>query len=192
MIQKIVDALMNKQSQNCVISHDDEKIYRYGYVLLCEVVLNIIIAFAIGIFFSKMKEVSFFLGMYIPLRSFCGGWHANKIWKCTVISNIILLLQVYGIEKIIMHLSIKEMLLSLFLNMVCIYFIAPVETEMKKISLDERKIYRRKIRFIFIFHVIIVIISVRFDIAEFVYSTMYVYIVQNILLLMEIIKQNKI
>ena len=49
-----------------------------------------------------------------------------------------------------------------------------------------------KIRFIFIFHVIIVIISVRFDIAEFVYSTMYVYIVQNILLLMEIIKQNKI
>lgn len=37
MVQKIVDALVNKQSQNYVMTDEDEKIYRYGYVLLCEV-----------------------------------------------------------------------------------------------------------------------------------------------------------
>lgn len=114
MIQKIVDVLVNKQSKNQVMTDEDEKIYRYGYVLLCEVFFNIIIALAIGIVFSRTKELIFFLSMYIPLRSFCGGWHANKIWKCTVISNAILLLQVYGLEKLLSHLSIGTMLLMFF------------------------------------------------------------------------------
>ncbi|MGN1196827.1 MAG: accessory gene regulator B family protein [Acetatifactor sp.] len=191
MVQKIVDALVNKQSQNYVMTDEDEKIYRYGYVLLCEVFLNLVIALAIGIVFSKTKEVIFFLGMYIPLRSFCGGWHADKIWKCTVISNAILLLQVYGIENIIIYLSIRDMLVIFFLNMVCVYFISPVDTEMKKISQDERKTYKRKIKFILVFHVIIAIITVLFDADEFVFSLMFVYIIQNVMLLIEIKKHRK-
>ena len=42
MIQKIVDVLVNKQSKNQVMTDEDEKIYRYGYVLLCEVFFNMI------------------------------------------------------------------------------------------------------------------------------------------------------
>ena len=57
MIQKIVDVLVNKQSKNQVMTDEDEKIYRYGYVLLCEVFFNIIIALAIGIVFSRTKEL---------------------------------------------------------------------------------------------------------------------------------------
>ncbi len=191
MVQKIVDALVNKQSQNYVMTDEDEKIYRYGYVLLCEVFLNLVIALAIGIVFSKTKEVIFFLGMYIPLRSFCGGWHADKIWKCTVISNVILLLQVYGIENIKMYLSMNGMLLIFFFNMICVCFISPVDTEMKKISQDEKKTYKRKIKFILIFHVIIAIITVLSDADEFTFGLMFVYIMQNVMLLMEIIKHKK-
>ena len=191
MVQKIVDALVNKQSQNYVMTDEDEKIYRYGYVLLCEVVLNLVIALAIGIVFSKTKEVIFFLGMYIPLRSFCGGWHADKIWKCTVISNVILLLQVYGIENIKMYLSMNGMLLIFFFNIICVCFISPVDTEMKKISQDEKKTYKRKIKFILIFHVIIAIITVLSDADEFTFGLMFVYIMQNVMLLMEIIKHKK-
>ena len=191
MVQKIVDALVNKQSQNYVMTDEDEKIYRYGYVLLCEVFLNLVIALAIGIVFSKTKEVIFFLGMYIPLRSFCGGWHADKIWKCTVISNVILLLQVYSIENIKMYLSMNGMLLIFFFNMICVCFISPVDTEMKKISQDEKKTYKRKIKFILIFHVIIAIITVLSDADEFTFGLMFVYIMQNVMLLMEIIKHKK-
>lgn len=191
MVQKIVDALVNKQSQNYVMTDEDEKIYRYGYVLLCEVFLNLVIALAIGIVFSKTKEVIFFLCMYIPLRSFCGGWHADKIWKCTVISNVILLLQVYGIENIKMYLSMNGMLLIFFFNMICVCFISPVDTEMKKISQDEKKTYKRKIKFILIFHVIIAIITVLSDADEFTFGLMFVYIMQNVMLLMEIIKHKK-
>lgn len=189
MIQKIVDALVNKQSQNYIITDEDEKIYRYGYILLCEVFLNLVIALTIGIFFSKTKEVIFFLGMYIPLRSFCGGWHADKIWKCTVISNAILLLQVYGLEKLLNHLLIRVMLLIFFLNIICIFFMAPVETEMKRISHQEKQIYRRRIKLIFALHVIIMLILTLGNANEFIFSLMFVYIIQNTMLLLEIVKQ---
>ena len=52
MIQKIVDVLISKQLQNHTMTDEDKKIYRYGYVLLCEVVLNLAIALVIGIFFG--------------------------------------------------------------------------------------------------------------------------------------------
>ncbi len=191
MIQKIVDVLISKQLQNHTMTDEDKKIYRYGYVLLCEVVLNLAIALVIGIFFSKTKAVMFFLGMYIPLRSFCGGWHADKIWKCTVISNVILLLQVYGLDNLRNWLSIRMMLLMFFLNMICIFFMAPVETEMKKINHKEKQIYRRRIKLILALHLITMIIITIANIIEFVFSMMFLYVVQNIMLLLEIVKIRK-
>ena len=152
MIQIIVDALVNKQSQSHQMTDEDEKLYRYGYILLCEVALNITIALVIGIVFSKVKIIMFFLCMYIPLRSFCGGWHADKIWKCTVISNVILILQVFCLQNLLSRLSTGTMLLVFFLNMICIFCVAPVETEMKKISQEEKYIYVRKIKIIFVLH----------------------------------------
>ena len=191
MIQKIVNVLVIKQSQHQAMTDEDEKIYRYGYILLCEVILNLIIALVIGIVYSKFNITMFFLGMYIPLRSFCGGWHADKIWKCTVISNAILLLQVYGLERLLSHLSIVVMLLIFLLNMICIYFVAPVETEMKKISQEEKQIYKRRIKLIFTLHLIIMLIITLGNIDELIFSLMFVYIIQNIMLLLEIVKHKK-
>ena len=113
MIKRVVDAIINKQIKEHMLTTQDEKIYRYGYILLCEVILNILIALIIGFIFKEQKIIVFFLFMYIPLRSFCGGWHADKIWKCTIISNIILLLQIFGKRFILQSMTIG-MLIGLF------------------------------------------------------------------------------
>ena len=189
MIQKIVNALVKKQAQHQIMTDEDEKIYRYGYILLCEVILNLIIASVIGIVYKKFIITMFFLGMYIPLRSFCGGWHADKIWKCTVISNAILLLQVYGLERLLNHLSIVVMLLIFLLNMTCIYFVAPVETVMKRISHQEKQIYKKRIRLIFVLHAIIMLMLTLGNAYEFIFSLMFVYIIQNAMLLLEIVNK---
>lgn len=188
MINKIVEKLVNKQFQSEIISEEDKQIYKYGYILLCEVVLNLAIAVVIGIIFSKIKEIMFFLCVYIPLRSFCGGWHANKIWKCTIISNIILLLEVYCIENIINFVSSEKMLIICFFNMICIFFIAPIETEKKKISHDERLGYRKKIRVILVLHLITILATILWDNKQMEFSIMFAYITQNIMLLLEIVK----
>lgn len=59
MIKRIVDVLMREQSENCIIKETEDEIYRYGYILLFEVALNLVIALVIGIVFSKIKDVFF-------------------------------------------------------------------------------------------------------------------------------------
>lgn len=188
MTNKIVETLINKQSQNEIITNEDEQIYRYGYILLCEVVLNLVIALIIGIVFLKTKEIMFFLCVYIPLRSFCGGWHANKIWKCTIISNAILLLQVYCIENIVNLISSERMLIICFFNMICVFFLAPIETEKKKISHEERLIYRKKIKVMLVLHLITILATILWDNKQLEFSIMFAYITQSVMLLLEIAK----
>ena len=101
MIHKITDQMVENQVQKQMINSEEINIYRYGYILVFEVVSNIILALVMGIILRKMDIILFFLFLYIPLRSFCGGWHADKIWKCTLVSNFILLLEVLCVEYIV-------------------------------------------------------------------------------------------
>ena len=68
---------------------------------------------------------------------------------------------------------------------------APVETEMKKINHKEKQIYRRRIKLILALHLITMIIITIANIIEFVFSMMFLYVVQNIMLLLEIVKIRK-
>lgn len=189
MMQKLVDAIINKQIEEQALTTEEANIYRYGYILLCEMILNIIIALIIGLIFGELKMISFFLFMYIPLRSFCGGWHADKIWKCTIISNLILLLQIFGIRFMLQNMTLG-MLTGLFvvclLNILCI---APVETEAKKINRNERRIYRRKIYWIILVQTVTFVILALLSTNEFIFSLAYVYVVQNVMLVLELIKK---
>lgn len=189
MLQKIVDSIIQRQLKNHTISAEDENIYRYGYILLGEVILNSVIALIIGIFFMEIKTVAFFLCAYIPLRSFCGGWHADKIWICTIISNVILLLQIYLIKNILPYMSISYMFPILIVNMICIFLLAPVETKMKKISENEKYTYKKRIKWILAIHLVITLIMAILMLNEFVFSMMYVYLIQNVMLLLEIVNQ---
>ena len=85
MIEKLVDKIISKQLEENTISTEDINIYRYGYILVYEVFVNIIVAAIIAGISGEWLLVTLFLVIYIPLRSFCGGWHADKFWKCTII-----------------------------------------------------------------------------------------------------------
>lgn len=188
MIQKLVDTVINKQIEEKVLKMEEINIYRYGYILLCEVILNLIISLIIGLIFGELKMISFFLFMYIPLRSLCGGWHADKIWKCTIISNIILLLQILG-ERFLVQNMVIYMIIGLFMFcLISILHMAPVETESKKISASERHIYKKRIYCIILIHTVVFVVLVLVDAKEYIFSMGYVYVVQNVMLVLEVLK----
>lgn len=66
---------------------------------------------------------------------------------------------------------------------------APVGTEKKKISYEEKQIYRRRIKLILALHIIIMLIITLGNANEFIFSLMFVYIIQNAMLLLEMVKQ---
>lgn len=188
MIQKLVDTMINKQIEKKVLKTEEIRIYQYGYILLYEVVLNLIFALNIGLIFGELKMISFFLFMYIPLRSFCGGWHADKIWKCTIISNIILLLQILG-ERFLAQNIVIYMIIGLFVFcLISILHMAPVETESKKINTNERRIYKKRIYCITLIQAVVFVVLVLVDAKKYIFSMSYVYVVQNAMLVLEMLK----
>ena len=48
MIEKFVNKIVNKQLEKDIISKEDANIYKYGYILMCEVLINICIALVIA------------------------------------------------------------------------------------------------------------------------------------------------
>ena len=55
MFGKLVDIIVKQQVENEIISKKEVDIYKYGYYLLLEIIMNIIIAIFIGLFFKTSK-----------------------------------------------------------------------------------------------------------------------------------------
>lgn len=144
MLQRLIDKMIEREIEQKIIKPEEVSIYKYGYILVYEVVLNIILSVLIGILFDSIVNVLFFLVVFIPIRSFCGGWHADTIWKCTVVSNIILVLEIIYVENVIKHLKIWILYPIFVLFLIYIIYVAPVETRTKRISQNEKEVYRKK------------------------------------------------
>lgn len=48
--------------------------------------------------------------IFIPLRMYCGGWHASKSWACSVLSNIIIVFVMIIDKYKIIRMSYKDVL----------------------------------------------------------------------------------
>lgn len=158
MIKKIVDYMLEKQIAEGLITREDTSVYQYGYTLVFEVIVNLIVAIILGILMHKLFVICFFLFIFIPFRSFCGGYHANSAWKCTLLSNIILFFASTLYLKFNMTFLMERKMIWIFFEIVCISIInclAPVQSSNRKLSFDERKKYKRIIKIILIIHIVI-------------------------------------
>ena len=81
MIKALVNGIVELQLQLQILHENEIEIYYYGYTLFFELLINIAISLIIGILMGNIAELIFFLCTFIPLRSFCGGYHADERWK---------------------------------------------------------------------------------------------------------------
>lgn len=188
MIQRIVNRIVDIQIKNQSIQQEDINIYKYGYFLLLEVIINLIISFTIALFFDDIKTLLFFLLFYIPIRTYSGGWHANEMWKCTFISNIILVVAESISNFFIDYIPVGYCVFFMILLGIYILAVSPVDTEYKPLEKAEKIIYGKKLKIIFIIHLMILILFLIFYEKKGIIIFEYVYEVQAIMLTIEIIK----
>ena len=97
------------------------------------------IALVIGLVTNRLGELLIFLLLYVPLRSFCGGWHADKLWKCTIYSNsmLILLCITISYEKIFFRPII--MVLIFIIGIILLYVIDSIKIKKDLIYTEQIK-----------------------------------------------------
>jgi len=140
-MKRLVSIILNFMIKNNVISKDTEEIefYRYGIEITLSSLINIALISIIGIVTNYTFESTMFLAVFITMRSFTGGYHANTYIKCNLvisISFVILLL----IFKIIRHISLKSIILIAIFQVVTIVLLAPIENKNKPI--ENRTVYK--------------------------------------------------
>lgn len=121
---------------------EDKEVYRYGIQQGLNLALNILTTIVIGALCGMVYPSILFLVCYMPLRSFCGGYHAKTHLRCYIYSVImitsILLVTKYAAFNIVLY----EILV--LISLIIILLLAPVEDENKKLDSVEKGVFRKR------------------------------------------------
>ena len=138
--EKAVDYFIHKEA----ILLEDRGLYIYGFFLLFSQVIFFILTALYGLLFSIPLESILFYIMFTVIRSYAGGFHASKESMCTVSSSIALFLSVYTIKLLVKVSPLVAPLLSSVISLILIEIIAPLDSEAKQLTEQERKEYKKK------------------------------------------------
>ena len=142
MLERVSGKIVDWQIEKGILSDAERAVYRYAYELLLNQVINILIAVLIAVVFGAPLPVLLLLISYIPLRSFCGGYHADTNLGCTFVSAVMIWCMCWIYQNIREGLFITY---YPFIYIVSGYFViryAPVQDKNK--PLDEAEIIRYK------------------------------------------------
>lgn len=182
MIEKWVDHMIQKQVENGFILDGDIALYRYGYLLLVEMLISFSGALLTGIIFHKLGIVFYFHIVFIPLRIFAGGRHADKFWQCALISWMILAGGMILTSVLSSLIQIDFILFFYILCVLVILWMSPVGTKNKPILSEERAIFKRRVFWVVGMESILVLFLWTKSYNEFLFLTTYAYFVQSVLL----------
>lgn len=132
MLHKTALQLADRLLKGGVIDAGSKDICVYGFELLISFLFSTSLVLIAGVVLGKVPETAAFLIVYILLRSYSGGYHANSYAVCTVVT-----LSVYFAVILLssfVNVNITAYVFLMFAGLVLLALLAPVRNEHKKIS----------------------------------------------------------
>ncbi len=155
MIKRLSENIVNWQVGKSILSNKQSALYQYAYEVMLNFVINILIAILIAITLNVPMQVFVFLASYMPLRSYCGGYHAKTNGGCTIVSTILILV-VCLIERVLTGVLGTLIIPVCFaISGVFIYVYAPAADKNKPLDEIEIEHYRKKSRFVWLVEALI-------------------------------------
>lgn len=132
MLYKISARLADRLLNRGAIAAEKKDIYVYGFQLLISFLFSTSLVLLIGAVFGKIGETLAFLIVYILLRSFSGGYHANSYAVCTIVTISVYLIII--LMSSLINVNLIAYLSLLLCGIILLAFMAPVRHPNKKIS----------------------------------------------------------
>ncbi|MDE5738016.1 MAG: accessory gene regulator B family protein [Oscillospiraceae bacterium] len=134
--QKITDFLIFKG----IIEKEDSDVYVYGYETFISGIIDFFLIITIGVFLKCPFNAFIFFIMFVSIRLYTGGYHADTYVKCKI-TMILILLTVLGLSLI--EFPFYTISLLMILLSITVYFQAPIENKNKPLDEMEKKKYHR-------------------------------------------------
>lgn len=156
MVERKLNSFLAEQSARKLINAEDIEIYKYGYTLVMESGINILITAIIGIITGWLPYMLLFLLLFMPLRTYCGGYHAASFVRCTILSNLVILAAVAII--VLWNPNIAALIIMECIGIGIILLKAPCQCPNKPISSGEARKYGKIIKVILVIQIAIALI----------------------------------
>lgn len=133
--ERIAIFLLNKK----VIEEKELEIYIYGYEVLISSVIDFFIVLLIAVIFNRIILMTIFFTMFVSIRIYTGGYHADTFGKCKIVFIMICLL--VTLTAYIRILLMPMIIIMMFYN-ATVFILAPVENINKPLTNCEKTKYR--------------------------------------------------
>lgn len=184
MVHKISFFLTLLLRKNSIISEAETDLYEYGFQITLANLLNFVIAFLIGVIFRSVIEVALFYCVFISLRFFCGGYHADSYGKCFMLFAITNLLCLYAGRILASFGNITGLLffMSALWLAWCIWKKAPIEHYNRPLCKVEKAFFKKRAGQVYCFWTGIGIILCFFSSRQLVANLISTFIAISILM----------
>ena len=147
MNHKLSVIFSRKLVQLGAIPKEHEDVYIYGFELIFSFIFSVTVVLILSAMIGKIIETVIFLLLFIVLRQFTGGFHADTYLKCQI-CTICFYLCVIGLTLTLSPNLVAFAVLMIFGTLI-IFIIGPIESYNKPLSNNKRK--KNKIRGIVFF-----------------------------------------
>lgn len=138
MITALAQIISGYLIKNKIIDNTKLDIYIYGFEIMISNIICFGMGLVIGAVCSEFIECILFLIVFILLRRYCGGYHAETYLKCDIIfmTNILLVMLML---KFISAYSLFFHFIIAIISIIFIILLAPVENKYKPLTQKEKK-----------------------------------------------------
>ncbi len=138
--EKIADSL----ERIGTIPTEEKALYEYGIRQGLFMVINIATIVFIGLLLNVVLQSIIFMIVYIPLRSFAGGYHARTQLSCYLLSVLVVAIVFWGIDQMPWNGYLVGFIMVY--NVIMLWRFAPVEDQNKRLDEMEIYVFRKKTR----------------------------------------------
>ena len=154
-MKKISELLTIFLLQSGEIDKEDCSVYKYGFTIMLEKGIFLLICLLIAIAVNKEIEMVLFFIIFIPLRSYAGGLHLEHFASCLLLS-IMTYISVLIVSSI--DIPIEISLIISICSLISISFLYPVENKNRKVDEEDIIYFFRKFRRLIIRNYILIIV----------------------------------
>ncbi len=141
--KRIVKQLIQEKK----INNEDVDLYEYCFELLISTIISLSAILILSLILGEFVSSVIFLGSFILVRLFCGGYHAKSHLSCfftTMINYFFFLIALMTLNKINNNIINISNIFSLAL----LILLAPAENEYNPLSSNEKRKHKRNSAFV--------------------------------------------
>ena len=126
-----------------IIPKQKQDVLRYGFELIISTLVGILVILAAGAITGKFWYSVLFMAVFIPLRQYTGGYHADTYLQCNIkfIMTFLILLFVFSIIPAEMYVNVN--CICTVLSLLIVILFAPIDNKNKRLSFKKKRKFKK-------------------------------------------------